>query len=367
MAEYRVNLDMYNGPLDLLLYLIRRDEVDIQDIPIVSITEQYLSYMDMLQALDPNLAGEFLVMAATLIEIKSRMLLPADALPEGEDDDLGLDPRADLVRQLLQYKAFKDAAGDLQDAAELQAMKFVRQPGRVHLGDEKDVDLEEVQIWDLFDAFRGIMEAIGKRPQNHEVIYDDTPVELHAEDILDRLRRDGAMSFKQIFEGRTRRTEIVGLFLAVLELIRLQKIFAVQGENFGQIDVHLNPNPPEERELENLFAGSVKPDEEREKTDSDADEESVPSYLLNRRPDDDEDEEGLDDEDLSMDDLLADTLADVDLNAPPRRTADKDADDNEDASADNNDADAEKLGRYESDAHAEDDSNILRREFDEDA
>lgn len=374
MAEYRVNLDMYNGPLDLLLFLIRRDEVDIQDIPIVTITEQYLSYMDMLQALDPNLAGEFLVMAATLIEIKSRMLLPADALPEGEDDELGLDPRADLVRQLLQYKAFKDAAGDLLDAAELQSQKFARQPGRVNLNGEKDVDLEEVQIWDLFDAFRGIMEAIGKRPQNHEVIYDDTPVELHAEDILDRLRRDGAMSFRTIFEGRIQRTEIIGLFLAVLELIRLQKIFAVQGENFGQIDVHLNPNPPEERELENLFAGSIMPDEEREKTDSDTDEDPVPEYLLDDSLDDDEDEDDpLDDEDLSMDKLLADTLTDVDLNTPPRRAANKtesnDATAEAYADADDADAPADELGRYESDTPAdpEDDSNILRREFDEDA
>ena len=162
MAEYRVNLDLYNGPLDLLLFLIRRDEVDIQDIPIVSITEQYLAYVDMLQSLDPNLAGEFLVMAATLIEIKSRMLLPAEEAAEGGDDELGIDPRADLVRQLLQYKAFKDAAGDLLEAADTQAMKFARNPGRVSLGDEKETDLEEVQIWDLFDAFRGIMEAIGK-------------------------------------------------------------------------------------------------------------------------------------------------------------------------------------------------------------
>ncbi|MBN1555937.1 MAG: segregation/condensation protein A [Phycisphaerae bacterium] len=341
MAEYRVNLEMYNGPLDLLLYLIRRDEVDIHDIPIVSITEQYLAYVDMLQALDPNLAGEFLVMAATLIEIKSRVLLPASEVPEGEDDGFDIDPRADLVRQLLQYKAFKDAAGDLKAAGELQALKFVRNPGRIHLGDEKDVDLEEVQIWDLFDAFRNVMDAIGKRPQNHEVIYDDTPVELHAEDILDRLHRDGTMSFEKIFEGREQRSEVIGLFLAVLELIRLQKIFVVQGANFGQIDVHLNPNPPAERDVEHLFARATVPDEEREKTDEEPEAEgALPPFL----PDRDNEEDDLFDEEgnLSLEGLLADDLADIDLNTP-----------------------ADELGTYESEAD-HDDMEPTQGDHDED-
>ncbi|MBN1942386.1 MAG: segregation/condensation protein A [Phycisphaerae bacterium] len=329
MAEYRVNLEMYNGPLDLLLYLIRRDEVDIHDIPIVSITEQYLSYVDMLQALDPNLAGEFLVMAATLIEIKSRMLLPvSEAAGEDGEDEFGIDPRADLVRQLLQYKAFKDAAGDLQLAAELHALKHARRPGRVHLGDEKDVDLEEVRIWDLFDAFRGVMDAIGRRPQNHEVIYDDTPVELHAEDILDRLQRDGAMSFEKIFEGRDQRSEIIGLFLALLELIRLQKIFVVQGENFGRIDVHVNPNPPEERDVEHLFARATLGDEDREGFPEAVDEkdfaEASPSDYIS------EDDE-LDDEDADPDGALGRYVSDVqeDIddaeNWNPRRDRDDEA------------------------------------------
>jgi segregation and condensation protein A len=366
MAEYRVNLDMYNGPLDLLLFLIRRDEVDIHDIPIVRITEQYLEYVDMLQALDPNLAGDFLVMAATLIEIKSRMLLPAEEALGGEDDELGIDPRADLVRQLLQYKAFKDAAGDLVTAAELQALKFARQPGRVNLSGEKDMDLEEVQIWDLFDAFRGVMDAIGKRPQNHEVIYDDTPVELHAEDILDRLRRDGAMSFEKIFEGRTRRTEVIGLFLAMLELIRLQKIFVVQGKNFGQIDVHLNPNPPEEREVEHLFARSTLPDEERDHSaDEPEAEESVPSFLPDRGNEDDNEEDDLD-EDLSLDGLLADDLPDVELTTPSPTPTTPPTDKN---AASTDDPDVESLGTYESDAqlNPDDDGNQLRRKRDEDA
>jgi len=243
VEEYRVNLDIYNGPLDLLLYLIRREEVDIHDIPIARITEQYIQYVEMIKTLDPDLAGEFMVLAATLMEIKTRMLLPA---PEAGEDAEGLeiDPRAELVRQLLQYKAFKDAAADLGDAAAQQALRFARPGVRLDGDGEPSVDLEDVQIWDLFDAFSKIMEAIGHRATHHEVIYDDTPIELHAADILDRLARDGPMTFDRIFEGRTVRTEIVGLFLAMLELVRRKRIICRQDNNFGQILVELNPNPP---------------------------------------------------------------------------------------------------------------------------
>ena len=115
MSEYHVNLDVYNGPLDLLLYLIRREEVDIHNIPIATITEQYVQYVEMIKELDPNLAGEFLVLAATLIEIKTRMLLPTPEAGQDEGEGVEIDPRAELVRQLLEYKSFKDAAEDLRD------------------------------------------------------------------------------------------------------------------------------------------------------------------------------------------------------------------------------------------------------------
>ena len=140
MGDYRVNLDIYNGPLDLLLYLIRRDEVDIYDIPIAGITEQYIQYVELLKKLDPNLAGEFLVMAATLMEIKTRMMLPSVAASEGDQEDVELDPRAELVRQLLEYKAFKDASADLREAHDLQSLKFPRQ-AKADLGDDKEIDL----------------------------------------------------------------------------------------------------------------------------------------------------------------------------------------------------------------------------------
>ena len=246
MSEYRVNLDVYNGPLDLLLYLIRRDEVDVRDIPISRVTQQYVKYVDLLQQVDPNLAGEFLVMAAALMELKTRMLLPAAVDEEGAPADageLGLDPRAELVRQLLQYKAFKDAAGELATAAQVQAMKFARRPV-MPATEHAEFDMEDVQVWDLLDAFSKIMASIGQQGRQHEVIYDDTPVELHAEDIVDRLRREGPLTFHKVFEGRTNRGEIVGLFIALLELVRQKRVFAVQDDNFADIRVEMNPNPP---------------------------------------------------------------------------------------------------------------------------
>ncbi|MCJ7543497.1 MAG: segregation/condensation protein A [Phycisphaerae bacterium] len=244
MTEYRVNLDVYNGPLDLLLYLIRRDELDIYDIPIAHVTEQYLRYVEMIKGLDPNLAGEFLVLAATLMEIKTRMLLLGPAPEEGEPAGLAIDPRAELVKQLLQYKAFTDVAGDLRESADLQALKFPR-PAPEGSTDRAEIPLEDVQVWDLVDAFGKLMEAIGHRPAPHEVIYDDTPLELHATDILDRLQREAALTFQRVFEGRTLRSEIVGLFLALLELVRRKKVRAAQDANFGQIVITLCEPPGE--------------------------------------------------------------------------------------------------------------------------
>ena len=243
MSEYRVNLDSYNGPLDLLLYLIRRDEVDIYDIPVARVTQQYIQYVDVLKSLDPNLAGEFLVMAATLVEIKSRMLLPTPPPEELQATDVSIDPRAELVRQLLEYKAFKDAAGDLEKAAQTQALRFPRKPALPQV-DPTELDIEDVQIWDLMDAFSKLLAAVGQTRRAHEVIYDDTPQELHQTDILDRLSREGTMTFARIFEGRTSRGEIVGLFLGLLELVRQKQVIVTQEAGFAEIFVHIRPDAP---------------------------------------------------------------------------------------------------------------------------
>ncbi len=291
MSEYRVNLPVYNGPMDLLLYLIRRDEVDIHDIPISRITEQYLGYVKLLKALDPNLAGDFLVMAATLMEIKTRMLLPAPEQDEEQAEGVDIDPRAELVRQLLEYKKFRDAADDLRSAAETQAMRFERRPALPEEVTERDYDLEDVQVWDLLDAFDRMMKSIGQDIRQHEVIYDDTPIELHAADIRDRLQREGGLTFGQIFEGRTTRGEIIGLFLALLELMKRKEILVVQEGNFDEIHIHLNPDPPDENAGDDRHPTEGPPGEYIPRTDS---EDTGPAEY-DDSPDEDDDEDTTED------------------------------------------------------------------------
>jgi segregation and condensation protein A len=263
MEDYRVQLDFYDGPMDLLLYLVRKDEVDIHDIPIARITGQYCRYVEMLRAVDINLAGEFLLMAAWLMEIKTRMLLPTGPAepaegaeggePAGSAADALADPRAELVRQLLAYKQFKDLADELGQAAAAQALKYPRAgldwdklAGEAGANAEPAVDLGDVHIWDLFDAFGKLMEATG-RHADHQVVYDDTPIHEHAADIVDRLTSAGSLQFDKLFEGHNR-GQILGLFLAMLELIRQKRIRVLQEQTFGAIVLKLRD--PEESPVE---------------------------------------------------------------------------------------------------------------------
>jgi segregation and condensation protein A len=241
--EYRVQLEIFSGPLDLLLYLIRRDELDIEDIPIARITEQYLSYVRLLEQIDPDAAGEFLVMASTLIEIKSCALLPAPPL---EAPDEPLDPRAALVRQLLEYRRFKDAAEELRRAAQERQRRFARRPAELP-PQLRGVELEEAQVWDLLEAFGRVMAAIGQGPARHEVRYDETPIEVYAEQILAAVRARGVVEFAAVFDGQMRRAELVGRFLALLELVRRGQVRAQQERNFGTIYLFaVTPEPADE-------------------------------------------------------------------------------------------------------------------------
>lgn len=234
-TSYRVALDVYSGPLDLLLYLIRRDEVDIYDIPISRITAQYVQYIELLREFDPDSIGHFLVMAATLMEIKSRTLLPTP--PEDLSEDDAIDPRADLVRQLLEYKRFKDAAGDLQKQAEDFARRFPRGPAQP--GTEDPFDLEDAEVWDLLAAFSNLMVQTGRTQYQHQVIYDDTPISTHALGIVEHLQKlGGSVEFATLFVGRSR-PQCVGMFLALLELVRRRRVRADQDHPFGQISVFL--------------------------------------------------------------------------------------------------------------------------------
>ncbi len=247
-ADYRVRLDAYAGPLDLLLYLVKRHEIDLHDIPVATLTEQYLRHLEVIKSIDVDSAGEFLVMAATLVEIKSRMIIPqAQREGEGDNDDPTqdieetADPRYELVQQLLAYKAFKDAAYALEDRAQQWEHRF---PVRAKAGQrppdddkpqEVTIDLEDVNVFDLCEAFGRILETVG-HVGDHAVTYDDTPISMHAEDIHDRLRTDApkaGLTLQQIFEGRSNRSEMIGLFLATLELVRQKLVTVVQDEPFN--------------------------------------------------------------------------------------------------------------------------------------
>ncbi|MBL4591137.1 MAG: segregation/condensation protein A [Phycisphaerales bacterium] len=250
MSEmYRVQLDTFEGPMDLLLYLIRKHEVDLHDIPISVITEQYIGFLDDLDRIDIELAGEFLVMASTLMELKSRILAAKldekDVDLEVEDAAPGADPRAELVRQLLEYKKFRDAADTLEARRVDWDNRFPVKPAgvddqRVHaaLEDMGELEIEDLDLADLVDAFRQIIAAVDfDRMGQHEVISDDTPIELHAADIVDRLERHitsglsthSAMTLRTLVAGRTR-AEMVGVFLALLVLVRDQRV-GIESEN----------------------------------------------------------------------------------------------------------------------------------------
>jgi segregation and condensation protein A len=246
--DYRVALDIYKGPLDLLLYLIQESELDIYDIPIATITDQYMRYLELIQVMDPNIAGDFLVMAATLMEIKSAMLLPK-AEPEQMAQDESGDPRAELIRQLLEYKKFKDAANLLDAAAERQQERFARPASLISQlvpQAEPEVDMDQVSIWDLLEAFDAVCKATGTQAYTGH-IQDDTPIDLYQIEVLHRLQTEGPLTFERIFDVKPNRLVMVGLFLAMLELIRDRLIWAEQPENSTQIYVRaLTDEPPEQ-------------------------------------------------------------------------------------------------------------------------
>ncbi len=251
MADYRVNLDIFAGPLDLLLYLVRKEEVDIYDIPIARITGQYLHYLEMLKQLDVDLAGDFLVMAATLMEIKSAMLLPR-AEPEQATGEESGDPRAELIRQLLEYKKFKDAANLLDAAAERHKERFGRPAGlidRLAPDAEPEIDMERVSIWDLLEAFDAICKATGTQTYTGH-IRDDTPIDLYEIELLHRLQTEGPLTFERIFESRPSRLIMVGSFLALLELIRDKLVWAEQDGNSSQIYLRALTDEPAEQAVQ---------------------------------------------------------------------------------------------------------------------
>ena len=234
--EYKVQLDVFEGPLDLLLYLIKKDELDIHDIPIEHITTQYMKYLDLMRMLDLSIAGEFIVMAATLMLIKSRMLLPVEERKEieGEDEE---DPRWELVKQLVEYKKFKDAAIHLHVLEIEQENVFARETAEgVQLGAEPAVSLQDVSIFDLISAFN---QALGRVKEETltEIFSDRYTVAEKVDQIINLIETKDRVSLKDVFSNMSTKAEIICTFLAVLELMKLRHINAKQDSQFNEITI----------------------------------------------------------------------------------------------------------------------------------
>ncbi len=232
--DYQVELDIFRGPLDLLLWLVRHNEVDIHDIPIARILDQFLGYLNVIEMLDVEWAGDFLVMAATLMEIKSRLLLPRPEEHAEEDDD----PRLELVKQLIEYKKYKEAALLLEQQAQRQQTRLPRLPEERPLLDPAQQPLRKVELWDLVSAFGRLMrETIALQPK--QIVMDDTPQQVHMERILERLAQAVRLSFADLFTPPHTRGRLLGIFLAILELIKTRKIQAEQTEPFAEVWISL--------------------------------------------------------------------------------------------------------------------------------
>ncbi|MEM1058718.1 MAG: segregation/condensation protein A [Verrucomicrobiota bacterium] len=235
-SELRVQLPVFEGPLDLLLYLIKKEEVDIYEVPLERITNQYLDYIRLMQMLNLELAGEFLVVASTLLYIKSRTLLPKDQQPpeeEAEEDD----PRWELIRQLIEYKKFKDAAWQLH-LRHLEAEKqFPRsaRPERPEPAGDEPLGVGEVSLFDLISAFQKVLERVDEREDLREIFEDRWTVSDKITTIRNLLSARQKVRFTELFAGTASRTEVVVTFLALLELIRMNQLRATQTEAFDEI------------------------------------------------------------------------------------------------------------------------------------
>jgi segregation and condensation protein A len=236
MAEYKVKFEVFEGPLDLLLYLIKKEEVDIYEVNLTRLATQFIEYIETLRMLDLEVAGEFLVMAATLMYIKSRELLPVDQQAQVEGEEEGEDPRWELIRQLVEYKKFKDAASQLQALEARQEDVFPRAPGKLEFAAESPAG-PEASIFDLVNAVNVVLSRFSKREGPREIFEDKWTVSEKLEHLMRVINERSAVRFSELFQGVTSRSEVVVTFLALLELIRLKQITALQREPFGEIEI----------------------------------------------------------------------------------------------------------------------------------
>ncbi|MCP9439110.1 MAG: segregation/condensation protein A [Nitrospira sp.] len=247
-SSYQVRIENFEGPLDLLLHLIKKNEINIYDIPIALIARQYLEYIEAMKTLNLNVAGDFLVMAATLLQIKSKLLLPSDHAAQDEEE--GPDPRDELVRRLLEYKAYKEAASRLDEREKMWRELFPRGKASAEPIDSEsdEMSLEHVSLFDLVDALQKILDR-GSGKRLIEIVPDNLTVRERMNKILELLERKDSVPFAELFDQATHRLVVIVTFLAMLELIRLRVARVFQAKLFGPIVVSrafsLVPDPAE--------------------------------------------------------------------------------------------------------------------------
>jgi len=254
---YQVRIENFEGPLDLLLHLIKKNEINIYDIPVAIIAQQYLEYLEAMKELNLNVAGEFLIMAATLLQIKSKLLLPVDETAEDEEE--GPDPREELVLRLLEYKTYKEAARQLDGMEKMWREIFSREQGTAEPVETDETLLENVSLFDLIDALKGILDR-NPGKQFIEIVPDNLTVRERMNVILETLEGKDSVSFADLFEESCHRLVVIVTFLAMLELVRLRVARVFQAETFGPILVSrtfsLVPDPAELDDSDSEWRGT---------------------------------------------------------------------------------------------------------------
>jgi len=235
---YKVQLDIFEGPLDLLLFFIQRDEIDIYDIPIATITDSYLGYIDLMRQMNIGIAGEYIRMAATLMRVKARTLLPQ--LSESDDDEEIEDPRSELVQMLLEYKQYKEISQDLKEWESEQIMHFHRQPDLSHI--DTDVTPEEVlhdvSLFDLMKTFQRLISNIPETPV-HRIHRYDVTIQKQSEYLLSKFNEAGEVYFSEVMQDIGEKLTLIVTFIAILDMIKNQKILVFQSDTFDDFRMEL--------------------------------------------------------------------------------------------------------------------------------
>ncbi len=239
--EFKVTLDIFAGPMDLLLYLVKKHEVDVTEVPIAKVTEEFISYLDVLEDLAIDQVGEFVDLASVLLEIKARALVPRPEETEEQVEPI----REDLVQRLLEYKQYRDAAASLEDRARQWELRFARLP--VEKSSEKgkppEIVIADAHVWDLVGAMSRVLRKKERR-KPRQIVHDDTPIEVYMERVESVVREKGRPAFTEFFEEDMSRSKMVGIFLAVLELVRCGRLVAMQEDLFDEIWLEPANTPP---------------------------------------------------------------------------------------------------------------------------